>query len=59
MAAEVIKPDQALVGEIATTRDGRDVTQPWVRGLREARDPKLSLAVDWGAYDVVYNDDQV
>ena len=59
MAAQVIKPDQALVGEIATTRDGRDITQPWVRGLREARDPKLSLAVDWGAYDVVYNDDQV
>lgn len=59
MAAAATKPDQALLGEIATTRDGRDITQPWVRGLREARDPKLSLAIDWGAYDVVYNDDQV
>lgn len=54
-----IKPEPALLGEIATTRDGRDITQPWVRGLREARDPKLSMAVDWGAYDVVFNDDQV
>lgn len=59
MAAKTIKPDPALKGEIATTRDGRDVTQPWVRGLREARDPKLSTAIDWGAYDVVFNDDQV
>lgn len=54
-----IKPEPALLGEIATTRDGRDITQPWVRGLREARDPKLSTAIDWGAYDVVLNDDQV
>jgi phage gp29-like protein len=30
-----------------------------VRGLREAKDPLLSQAVDWGAYDVVFNDDQV
>lgn len=53
------KPDQALITEIATTRDGRDITQPWVQGLRQAKDPKLSTAVDWGAYDVVFNDDQV
>lgn len=59
MAAKTIKPEPALLGEIATTRDGRDITQPWVRGLREARDPKLSTAIDWGAYDVVFNDDQV
>jgi len=57
--ATIPKPQPALLGEIATTRDGRDITQPWVRGLREARDPKLSMAVDWGAYDVVLNDDQV
>lgn len=48
-----------MFAEIATTRDGRDITQPWVRGLREAKDPKLAMAVDWGAYDVVFNDDQV
>ncbi|MFY9350072.1 MAG: DUF935 family protein [Sphingobium sp.] len=52
-------PSAELLTEIATTRDGRDITQPWVRGLREAKDPKLSTAVDWGAYDVVFNDDQV
>lgn len=59
MSANTIRPDKVLTTEIATTRDGVDITQPWVRGLREARDPKLSTAVDWGAYDVVFNDDQV
>lgn len=58
-AKSTVKPEPALLGEIATTRDGRDITQPWVRGLREARDPKLSTAIDWGAYDIVLNDDQV
>lgn len=53
------KPGTELLGEIATTRDGRDIVEPWVRGLRQARDPKLATSVDWGAYDVVYNDDQV
>lgn len=53
------KPEPALMTEIASTRDGRDITQPWVRGLREAKDPKLATAVDWGAYDIVLNDDQV
>lgn len=57
--ASMSKPGPELTGEIATTRDGRDITQPWVRGLREAKDPKLSTAVDWGAYDVIFNDDQV
>ncbi len=56
-AAPRATPD--MFTEIATTRDGRDITQPWVRGLREAKDPKLAMAVDWGAYDVVFNDDQV
>lgn len=55
----VEKPEPGMFREIATTRDGRDITQPWVRGLREARDPKLASAVDWGAYDVILNDDQV
>lgn len=59
MSAKTIRPNKVLTTEIATTRDGVDITQPWVRGLREARDPKLSTAVDWGAYDVVFNDDQV
>ncbi|WP_289145068.1 DUF935 family protein [uncultured Sphingobium sp.] len=52
-------PSPELFNEIASTRDGRDITQPYVRGLREAKDPKLATAVDWGAYDVVFNDDQV
>lgn len=56
-AVQRATPD--MFTEIATTRDGRDITQPWVRGLREAKDPKLAMAVDWGAYDVVFNDDQV
>ncbi|SCW55793.1 Protein of unknown function [Sphingobium faniae] len=55
----VPRPSPDLTTEIATTRDGRDITQPWVRGLREAKDPKLATAIDWGAYDVVFNDDQV
>lgn len=53
------KPPPELLTEIASTRDGRDITQPYVRGLREAKDPKLATAVDWGAYDIVFNDDQV
>jgi len=57
--AAAAKPAPELQNEIASTRDGRDITQPWVRGLREAKDPKLATAVDWGAYDVVFNDDQV
>lgn len=48
-----------LGAEIATTSDGRDITQPYVSGLREPRDPRLAGAVDWGVYDRVYQDDQV
>lgn len=55
----VPRPSPEMFNEIATTRDGRDITQPYVRGLREAKDPKLATAVDWGAYDIVFNDDQV
>lgn len=59
--AETAKPapEPVLMTEIASTMDGRDITQPWVKGLREAKDPKLATAVDWGAYDVILNDDQV
>lgn len=57
--SNIPKPAPDLFIEIATTRDGRDITQPYVRGLRDAKDPKLAGAVDWGAYDVVLNDDQV
>jgi phage gp29-like protein len=57
--AGIARPSPELQQEIATTRDGRDITQPWVRGLREAKDPMLASAVDWGAYDRVFNDDQV
>ena len=57
--ATVQRAASEMFTEIATTRDGRDITQPWVRGLREAKDPKLAMAIDWGAYDIVFNDDQV
>lgn len=45
--------------EIASTHDGRDITQPYIRGLREPRDPLLSGAVDWGVYRDILRDDQV
>lgn len=48
-----------LTREIATTRDGRDITQPWVQDLQEARDPRLLAAADWGVYERVRLDDQV
>ena len=48
-----------LVGEIATTGDGRDITRPWVADLQQARDPKLMRSVDWGVYDRIRKDDQV
>lgn len=52
LAAELSQP-------IATTRDGRDITAPWVRELHEPRDPKLLQAADWGVYDRIRQDDQV
>jgi hypothetical protein len=48
-----------LQAEIATTADGRDITQPWVSGLQQPRDPRLNGAVDWGVYDRIYQDDKV
>ncbi|WP_066546801.1 phage portal protein family protein [Sphingomonas sp. CCH15-F11] len=48
-----------LRSEIATTLDGRDITQPYVRELREAADPILLGSVGWGAYDQILRDDQV
>lgn len=44
---------------IATTSDGRDITQPWIRELQQARDPRLVGSVDWGVYDRILLDDQV
>lgn len=46
-------------GEIASTRDGRDITRPLTMGLQQPRDPMLRGAVDWGIYDRIFNDDQV
>jgi hypothetical protein len=48
-----------LAGEIATTADGRDITQPFITGLREPKDPRLAGSVDWGIYDRILQDDQV
>lgn len=48
-----------LAEEIATTQDGRDVTQPFVHELRQFKDPRLLAAVDWGVYDRIRKDDQV
>lgn len=48
-----------LGAEIATTSDGRDITQPYISGLRQPADPRLLGAVDWGVYDRIYQDDQV
>jgi len=48
-----------LVGEIASTHDGRDITRPWIYELEEFRDLRLQGAVDWGVYDKILLDDQV
>ena len=53
------KLDADLAQEIATTGDGRDITQPWLTLLKEPRDRRLLGAVDWGAYDVIRKDDRV
>lgn len=58
MARKKAVPTQ-LAQEIATTRDGRDITQPWIAELQEARDPLLFQSVDWGVYDRIFRDDQV
>ncbi|MEO0501182.1 MAG: DUF935 family protein [Pseudomonadota bacterium] len=48
-----------LRGEIATTRDGRDITQPYIAELQQARDPLIAHSIDWGLYDQIFRDDQV
>lgn len=48
-----------LAGEIATTRDGRDITRPYTFDLEEYRDQRLQGALDWGVYDRILLDDQV
>ena len=48
-----------LAGEIATSGDGRDITQPWIGELQQPRDQRLLGAPDWGAYERIRKDDQV
>lgn len=50
---------RSLSDEVASTRDGRDITRPYAMGLQQPRDPRLRGAVDWGVYDRVFEDDQV
>ena len=58
MADEPTLPPE-LVGVVASTGDGRDITQPWVSELQQPRDPRLLGAPDWGAYERIRRDDQV
>jgi len=49
-----------LFEEIATTADGRDITEPWMGPLLQPRDPLLrARGLNWGIYDAVLTDDQV
>lgn len=48
-----------LTNEVASTRDGRDITRPFVKGLQQSRDPRLWGAIDWGVYEQIEKDDQV
>lgn len=48
-----------IAGEIATTRDGRDITRPWIMELQQPRNPRLLHAVDWGVYARVLADPEV
>lgn len=48
-----------LANPVATTGDGRDITQPWVGELQQPRDPRLLGSPDWGAYERIRRDDQV
>lgn len=57
--ADLEKPAPELMGEIATTRDGRDITRPWVAELEQPLDRQLWGVVDWGPYDRILLDDQV
>lgn len=50
---------QDLVGVIAGTDSGQDITQPFMSELKEPRDRRLWGAVDWGIYDKIRKDDQV
>lgn len=52
-------PPMELRTEIATTLNGRDITDPYIRGLREPREPLLYGSVDWGVYRDILRDDQV
>lgn len=63
LPAKTVAPRRAakaqIGAEIASTANGRDITQPWVMGLRQPKDPRLLGAVDWGVYDRILEDDQV
>ncbi len=48
-----------LTAPIATTGDGRDITQPWVMELQQSKDPRLASTVDWGVYQRIRKDAQV
>lgn len=58
-AAAAARPPAELTAEIASTRDGRDITAPFLGELLEFRDRRLLGAVDWGVYDRILLDDQV
>ncbi len=53
------KPAPELLGLIATTANGRDITQPWIGELKQPLDQRLWGPADWGPYDRVFLDDQV
>ena len=57
MTDPTLPPD--LAQPIATTGDGRDITQPWIGELQQPRDPRLLGSPDWGAYERIRRDDQV
>lgn len=48
-----------LAQPIATTANGRDITQPWIGELKQPLDQRLWGPADWGPYDRVLLDDQV
>lgn len=52
-------PTPDLLAEIATTANGRDITQPWIGELKQPLDRRLWGPADWGPYDRVLLDDQV
>lgn len=58
-APKATTPPAELQQPIATTANGRDITQPWIGELKQPLDQRLWGPVDWGPYDRVLLDDQV